>query len=68
MGKIMEFYLNKYTGKFSVLADNLLMKIMNIWGDVIEIVPPLDDLLKVAKAIPNDADQCNNCAMNQSIQ
>lgn len=67
MGKILEFFLNKGTEEFCEKADKVLQEIMKIWGEVTEIVPPLDCLLQKLFEIPNDGDKCTNCAVNNAL-
>jgi len=65
--KIVEYLLNLLVKKFAELAKSIIDKLFSIWDKVIEIVPPLDDLLRLAWAIPNQADLCCNIALNIAL-
>ena len=67
MDKILEFMLNMFVEKFAGIAAGIIAQLFEIWNKVIEIVPPLDDLLKMAWAIPNAADCCFNAAVNIAL-
>ena len=40
---------------------------MSVWEDVISLVPPLEDLLNLCWAIPNQADLSMNIALNIAL-
>ena len=67
MDKLLEFFINLFVEKFAGIAAAIIDQLFSIWSKVIEIVPPLDDLLKLAWAIPNAADFCFNCALNIAL-
>lgn len=67
MDKILEFFLNLLVEQFAAIAKSIISQIMSIWQDVISIVPPLDDLVRMCWAIPNTADCCVNCALNIAL-
>lgn len=45
MDKLLEFFMNLMVEKFAELAEKIIDKIFEVWEKVIEIVPPLDELL-----------------------
>lgn len=65
--KILEYFINLFVEKFAAIASAIIDKIFGIWQKVIEIVPPLQDLLEMCWAIPNTADCCCNCALNIAL-
>lgn len=67
MDKLLEFFMNLLVKKFTECASKIIDQLFSIWSKVIEIVPPLDDLLKLAWAIPNKADFCCNIALNIAL-
>lgn len=67
LDKILEYFLNLMVQKFAEIASAIIDKLFGIWEKVIEIVPPLDELLKLAWAIPNQADFCVNIALNIAL-
>lgn len=67
MDKILEYFLNLLVKKFTDIANKIIDKLFSIWDKVIEIVPPLDDLLQLCWAIPNQADLCCNIALNIAL-
>ena len=67
MDKILEFFINLLVQKFAKIADQIIGKLFGIWQKVIEIVPPLQDLLQLMWAIPNQADLCVNIALNIAL-
>lgn len=67
MDKILEFFINLFVKKFSEIASAIIDKIFAIWKKVVEIVPPLQDLVEMCWAIPNTADCCFNCALNIAL-
>ena len=67
MDKLLEFFINLFVEKFAAIASAIIDKIFDIWKKVIEIVPPLQELLEMCWAIPNTADCCFNCALNIAL-
>ena len=67
MGKILDFHLTQYLGKFASVANEVIKNVREIWEQVIEIVPPLNCILNQLFAIPNQADQSTNCGFNRAI-
>lgn len=67
MDKIIEFFLNLMVEEFAKLAEAIIDKVFSIWEKVIEIVPPLEDLLNMCWAVPNQADLCCNIALNIAL-
>ena len=67
MDKILEFFLNLFVQQFAQIAESIIGQIFGIWKKVIEIVPPLQDLLELCWAIPNQADLCVNLALNIAL-
>ena len=67
LDKILIFFINMFVEKFAGRASEIIDKLFGIWEKVVEIVPPLDDLLKLAWAIPNAADFCVNVALNIAL-
>lgn len=67
MDKIIEFFLNLMVEEFAKLAEAIIDKVFGIWEKVIEIVPPLEDLLNMCWAVPNQADLCCNIALNIAL-
>jgi len=67
MDKILEFFLNLFVEKFAQMAEAIIGKVFDIWKKVIEIVPPLQDLLEMCWAVPNAADLCCNLALNIAL-
>jgi hypothetical protein len=67
LDKILEFFLNLFVQEFAKIAEAIIGKIFGIWKKVIEIVPPLQDLLQLCWAIPNQADLCVNLALNIAL-
>ena len=65
--KILEFFINLLVQKFTEIADKIIGSIFSIWNSVVEIVPPLQDLLEACWAIPNNADFCVNVALNIAL-
>lgn len=67
LDKILEFFLNMFIEKFAGMAQAIIDQIFSVWDKVIEIVPPLQDLLELCWAIPNTADFCCNIALNVAL-
>ncbi len=67
LDKILIFFINMFVEKFAGRASEIIDQLFGIWEKVVEIVPPLDDLLKLAWAIPNSADFCVNVALNIAL-
>ena len=67
MDKLLEYFMNLLVKKFAACASSIINQLFNIWQKVIDIVPPLDDLLRLAWAIPNKADICCNIALNIAL-
>lgn len=68
LDKLLEYFVNLFVKKFTEEANKIIDKIFKVWDKVIEIVPPLQDLLELAWAIPNQADACCNLALNAALQ
>lgn len=68
MDKILEYFMNLFVKKFAEEAQKIIDKIFEVWKKVIEIVPPLQDLIQLCWAIPNQADACCNLALNAALQ
>lgn len=45
MDKLLEFFINLFVEKFAKIASAIIDKIFAIWKKVVDIVPPLQDLL-----------------------
>lgn len=65
--KIVELIINMFVQKFAKLAKQIIDKVFDIWKMVIEIVPPLEDLLDMCWKVPNQADTCCNGALNLAL-
>ena len=53
LDKILEYFMNIFVAEFCKYAEKIIAKIFEVWKKVIEIVPPLQDLVELAWAIPN---------------
>ena len=53
LDKILEYFMNIFVSEFCKYAEQIIAKIFEVWKKVIEIVPPLQDLVEIAWAIPN---------------
>ena len=62
--KILELIINQFVQKFAAVASAIIDQVFAIWKDVLEIVPPLEDLLNMCWGVPNQADTCCNGALN----
>ena len=67
LDKILEYFINLLVQEFAYYAEMIIDKIFEIWDKVTEIVPPLQDLVELAWAIPNQADACVNIALNIAL-
>lgn len=67
MDKLLEYFLNLFIEKFAGRAEAIINQIFSVWKKVVEIVPPLQDLLELCWAIPNTADFCCNIALNIAL-
>ena len=65
--KIVELIINMFVQKFTELAKQIIDKVFKIWKMVVEIVPPLEDLLDMCWKVPNQADTCCNGALNLAL-
>ena len=62
--KIVTFFMNLASKKFSESCNQPLKDILEIWNEVCELIPPLKDLRNRCSMIPNNGDSCTNTATN----
>jgi hypothetical protein len=67
MDKILNYFINLFVKKFTELVRPIIDSIFDVVEKIKEIVPPVEDLLQLFWAIPNNGDLCVNLALNIAL-